>query len=457
MMRTHQFFLYILLITLFAWSNPCVASVEDADKLLIQMRSRAESIPADSIDPILIAKSYMLNQNLDTIDLVNDKKGYLDKATELLLVYKKVVSNSILDDIERKINRLSSVNPSDYMNEQWKSLLGRQERLNFEDISYIDELDKLITDLDDFEVSLERMIQELAQKAETSTYFKTARFFYESLILLNPSNADAIRFIVNNTYAQGEVIGNSIGMQFTCIPAGVFTMGTPVSERFRDADENIHRVRITRSFLMSTAEVTRGDYIKVLGKDLHNMNTNDKEIMDSPACNVSWFEAVEFCRRLSEMEKAIYRLPTEAEWEYASRAGSNTPFTNDLTLLTTQSANIYDYNNPELSAVKLVKSNGIPNRWGLYDMHGNVWEWCQDWMQSYLSEDQVDPICDQISEANIQIAPTKVARGGSFDDDYTKARSGNRWDFAPSASSDKIGFRIVKEIQPTHDYVNTSQ
>ncbi len=181
---------------------------------------------------------------------------------------------------------------------------------------------------------------------------------------------------------------NSIGMEFASIPAGKFLMGTPETEKERDPNETRHEVTLTQGFRLGVHEVTQAQYEQVMGK-----NPSYFKGAMLPVETVSYDDALEFCQKLSDLpaEKAVgrkYRLPTEAEWEYCSRAGTSTPFHFGTEMKGTQ-ANC-DGNFPYGTTEKgpyLEKTSPVgsypANAWGLHDMHGNVWEWCQDWYGDY--------------------------------------------------------------------------
>jgi len=225
---------------------------------------------------------------------------------------------------------------------------------------------------------------------------------------------------------------DSIGMEFKMIPAGDFLMGSPQTETRRNEDEFQHRVRITKPFKMCVHEVTQAQYEQVMGN-----NRSMFKGAEHPVEAVNWVDAVEFCRRLSELpaEKAagnIYRLPTEAQWEYACRAGTTTQFS-----FGDDEADLGDYAwYAENSANKTHPvGSKLPNAWGLYDMHGNVWEWCLDWYGDMPSGSLTDPTGPTSGRS-------RVRRGGSWSHDAGDCRSALRVNYGPAIRRGNIGFRV---------------
>ncbi len=226
---------------------------------------------------------------------------------------------------------------------------------------------------------------------------------------------------------------DSIGMKFKLIPAGTFTMGE---------GDQAHEVTLTKPFWMGVHEVTQAQYEQVMG-----VNPSKYKGSDNPVETVSWENAVEFCRKLSELpaEKEagnVYRLPTEAEWEYACRAGTTTnySFGDDESDLSgygwyDQAAN-GDKHHPVGSKQ--------PNAWGLYDMHGNVWEWCQDWKEDYPEGAVTDPSGPTLTM--MQVSPSgpwyRVIRGGSWVSTAEYCRSATRFGGNLSYSVNGLGFRV---------------
>jgi formylglycine-generating enzyme required for sulfatase activity len=257
-------------------------------------------------------------------------------------------------------------------------------------------------------------------------------------------------------------LSNSIGMKLVRIEPGTFTMGSatePPRDRktweTRDWDESpAHQVKITKPFYMGAFEVTNAQYeqfdpahAKLRGK----FGTSKAD--DEPVTHVTWQQAVDFCNWLSKKEGKPYRLPTEAEWEYACRAGTTTIF-NSGDVLTPAQANFgltkdgkrpvgydsdRDYN--RMGTTTPVGSYP-PNAWGLRDMHGNALEWCLDWYGPYDAAAQTDPVGRVDGYA-------RVARGGSFlipvreQDNARFCRSANRSGFLPEDANRATGFRVV--------------
>ncbi|MFM9065816.1 MAG: formylglycine-generating enzyme family protein [Planctomycetota bacterium] len=237
-----------------------------------------------------------------------------------------------------------------------------------------------------------------------------------------------------------QEITNSIGMKLVLIPKGKFLMGSPETEAARDADEQQHEVTLSRDYYLGAYEVTQGQYKKVMGKNPSRVSWLRvwEGTSSYPVEQVYWEEAVEFCRRLSvlpEEQKSgrVYRLPTEAEWEYGCRAGSKTAYSfGDDKGRLDEYARYYDNSNLSTHPVGTKK----PNPWGLYDMHGNVLEWCQDWAAEYDPGPQTDPTGP--SEGSL-----RESRGGGWSYDAAGCRSAYRNGLDPSARWHFLGFRLA--------------
>jgi formylglycine-generating enzyme required for sulfatase activity/serine/threonine protein kinase len=227
---------------------------------------------------------------------------------------------------------------------------------------------------------------------------------------------------------------NSIGMKFVVIPAGEFMMGSPEDEPGHRDDETLHKVTLTQPFQIGMHEVTQEQYQKVMGT-----NPSDRKGPQNPVEMVSWNDAVEFCRKLSEQpeEKAagsVYRLPTEAQWEYTCRAGTTTGYSfGDSESELGDYARYLDNSQNTTHPVGQKK----PNAWGLYDMHGNVFEWCQDWYGDYPSGLVTDPTGPISSDR-------RVLRGGSFYNQASHVRSARRANVQPDYRGADLGFRPAR-------------
>ena len=220
------------------------------------------------------------------------------------------------------------------------------------------------------------------------------------------------------------------------IEPGSFVMGTPKSEVHRDRDERPHKVTLTEPYYLGATEVTQSQYDMIMGDNPSHFKGDDR-----PVESVSWEDAVEFCRRLTERERRAgrlpegqeYRLPTEAEWEYACRAGSRTAycFGNDTRALSGY-AWFQHTSRRRTHDVGQKRSNA----WGLYDMHGNVYEWCSDWYGDY----PVGPVADPTGP---QKGTSRVMRGGSWATPHMSCRSAARAWGLPSSPSHIVGFRVA--------------
>lgn len=230
---------------------------------------------------------------------------------------------------------------------------------------------------------------------------------------------------------------NSIGMKLVLIPAGEFLMGSPDSEAGRSKDEGPqHKVRITKSFYMGAFEVTQGQYEKVTGEN----PTLFKESPEHPVDKVTWQHAVNFCKKLSALPEEkragrVYRLPTSAEWEYACRAGTTTAFHTGASL---SEANFGG--DPDLGCKSRKVGFYNPNGWGLYDMHGNVREWCMDGPRKYPDDPKV-VLDDPVGE----LPGFRILRGGDSISSAVKCRSASfqRAEPASPYNDDGQGFRVV--------------
>ena len=317
-------------------------------------------------------------------------------------------------------------------------------------------------------------------------------------------NMDTLVDKVVETIAGGERQPGGTGgttpipSNFVRIQGGTFTMGSPSSEPQRDSNEGPQHQVTVSSFYMGIYEVTQREYQEVMGTTPSQFRG-----YNLPVEMVSWYDAIEYCNRRSEREGLTpaymidksrsdpnnrnesdtvrwlvtwnrnangYRLPTEAEWEYACRAGTVTPFNtgNNIMASLANYDGRYPYNsdynaNGTYRQMTTAVGNFAPNPWGLYDMHGNVWEWCWDWYGNYSSGAQADPQGVGIKERsgiwNYMSTPPSPAPQGAVSDSYRVMRGGSWYDYGlglrsayrgygnPADWYDGVGFRLVRNAQ----------
>jgi formylglycine-generating enzyme required for sulfatase activity len=287
-------------------------------------------------------------------------------------------------------------------------------------------------------------------------------------------------FDISRSLGLAKEITNSIGMKLILIPAGEFMMGSPEGDKGRESDEHPHRVRITKPFYLGAHEVTLGQFLEFYHRANYKTEaerdgkggwgyTGDREspfkqspeyvawnsgfpqTKDHPVVNVSWNDAVAFCEWLGRKEGKTYRLPTEAEWEYACRAGTTTRyyFGDDSEGLV-RAGNVRDMTTKATFPGWTTESGSDgyvftapvgrfqPDPFGLYDMHGNVWEWCADWAGGDYY--QSSPVDDPTGPAS---GSFRESRGGSWYDAPGSCRAANRNCSSPDYRSFNLGFRVA--------------
>ena len=232
-------------------------------------------------------------------------------------------------------------------------------------------------------------------------------------------------------------------MTFNKISAGRFMMGSPDSEAGRYDDEGPqHQVTISKGFEMQTTEVTQSLWVSVMGANPSRFQKSEncpgefKTTNNIPMCpnnpveQVIWDEAQAFISKLNaKADGHTYRLPTEAEWEYAARAGTTGAYAGDLDAMAW-----YDINSGYMSHPVAKKQ---ANAWGLFDMHGNVWEWTADWYAAYSASQVTDPVGPSSGSV-------RVLRGGGWHDTAQDCRSANRSNGAPDGRDSDLGFRLLR-------------
>jgi len=248
---------------------------------------------------------------------------------------------------------------------------------------------------------------------------------------------------------------------FILIRGGTFTMGSPTTELERGNDELQHRVTVS-DFCLAKSEVTQREYRTLMGN-----NPSNSQGDNLPVENVTWFDAIRYCNALSTREGLTpaytinadnvtwnrnangYRLPTEAEWEFACRARTTTPFNTGNNINDNQANfyNNYGYNNDASGRITggyrqrtLAVNSFSPNQFDLYDMHGNVWEWCWDWYGAYDTAAQTNP-------TGAQTGTLRINRGGGWNDFPKHIRSAYRAATPPNNTSFNIGFRLARNAR----------
>jgi len=256
-----------------------------------------------------------------------------------------------------------------------------------------------------------------------------------------------------------ENLGNGIQLEMVMIPSGSFMMGLPETEEGSTKNERPQHQVTIKAFCLGKYQVTQAQWKAVaafpqVNKEL-KLDPSRFKGDNRPVEQVSWEDAVEFCDRLSRHTKRQYRLPSEAEWEYACRAGTTTPFHFGETTITTNLANYQGTDNEEYKwsgsygsgpkgvyreETTAVGSFGVANNFGLYDMHGNVWEWCQDdWHSDYEGA----PTDGSAWLSSEESSDRKLLRGGSWDNYPGNCRSAYRYLGNLDPYYYHIGFRVV--------------
>ena len=254
--------------------------------------------------------------------------------------------------------------------------------------------------------------------------------FYALISFAAAAMVSGLLLSLNNAAGGERIFENSLGMKLVLIPAGEFVMGSPFDEKYRQQDEFPHPVVISRPYYIGMTEVTQAQWVEIMG-----INRSNSRGDNLPVEKISWQDAVLFCKKLSEREGKIYRLPTEAEWEYACRAGIPGAVGADGML--------YDvawYASNSDAGTHAIGSK-TPNAWGLYDMLGNVSEWCGDYyVPDYPRIETVDP-------AGPEKGSARVIRGGAWDSFPPACRAAARSSAPSSYQFTQTGLRVVMEAE----------
>lgn len=268
---------------------------------------------------------------------------------------------------------------------------------------------------------------------------RLSKFFGVPLELYKDILAEEPSFIVQKSR---DIIINGVRQGFRWIPSGKFLMGSPKNENERYSDEVQYEVILTKGYWLAETACTQALWEAVRGNNPSRFKGGQ-----NPVENVSWADIIKFIEKLNNLEPMLnFRLPTEAEWEYACRAGTTTPFSFGENI-TPEQVN-YDGNNPYRGGKKgnyrkkTVPVKSLPcNPWGLYEMHGNLWEWCANWYrESYSVDSVVNPVGPESGDDH-------VIRGGSWSNFGGSVRSACRYWHNHDYSSDFIGFRLVIDFK----------
>lgn len=239
-------------------------------------------------------------------------------------------------------------------------------------------------------------------------------------------------------------LGGGVKMELVRIKAGTFKMGSPESESGHVSSEKQHQVTIGKDFYMGKYAVTQEQYEAVMGNNPSEFTSSKGGGPRNPVDQVSWYDAVEFCQKLSAKCGKLIKLPTEAQWEYSCRAGTTGPF-NFSGPISTDKVNYYGNGTYDGSAKGQIRSKSTPvgtfqpNEWGLYDMHGNIYQWCADWYGEYNIFSETDP-------HGAESGKVRVSRGGCYGSHPTNCRSAFRNSDPPELRPLGLGFRVVLSL-----------
>jgi formylglycine-generating enzyme required for sulfatase activity len=272
---------------------------------------------------------------------------------------------------------------------------------------------------------------------------KSAVQAFKAALLLKPKDRAALKGLKTTDQLpnHGETFTNALGMEFIYIAPASFLMGSPSTEPGRDADERRHKVTLTTGYWLQATEITQGQWQTLMGSNPSHFKDSGE---DYPVENVSYGDVQKFIKRLNDASAPEqYRLPTEAEWEFGARAGSDKAFASgDISDLgcgkdnkLRKTAWYCGTSNERTHAV----GQKQPNAWGLYDMHGNVWEWCRDWYGAYSFGEVIDA-------KGPPDGKYRISRGGSWYDGAGLCRSAYRGRFSPGRRNGDLGFRLVKSL-----------
>ena len=410
----------------------------------------------DEADPVALLRKKQQDAHEKELKVIADLKkqirvleAQIKQVNHRLLEIKgsEIMTRSILDEMHEVVNQKEDLEKK--LKAEKKDLGGKEKDLKEEDAKRRDAVESLKADLK----KDERKQRAAALKKDLRKYEKIIASpsvenmdikvsAWKALLVKYPEGANDVAIGDTEELVFRVKYGgmtNSIGMRFVLIQAGQFRMGSSIKEPFRNKNETRHKVMLKECFYLQTTEVTQGQWKEI-------MDENSSEFarcgMNCPVENVSWDDCQIFIERLNQREKTHkYRLPTEAEWEYACRAGRSSAFANgaisekgcgrdpNLDQMGWYCANAWRTTHP-VTEKKM-------NNWGLYDMHGNVWEWCQDWYGMYPEKAVSDP-------KGAHFGPKRVIRGGSFRNYAENCRAAYRFAYEADLKMNNVGLRIAR-------------
>ncbi|OBQ39610.1 MAG: serine/threonine protein kinase [Anabaena sp. CRKS33] len=295
---------------------------------------------------------------------------------------------------------------------------------------------------------LETMLQDIpTRRYDSAAEVLAALANQKTRVIPTPTNPPKppanINLNINPQSSFTEDLGNGVKLEMIAIPGGTFWMGSPTNEAERDDDESLQHQVTVPNFFMGKYPLTQAQYQAIMGHNPSYFKGNNR-----PVERVIWNDAVTFCQKLSQKTGKNYRLPSEAEWEYACRAGTKTPFSFGDNI-TTDLVN-YNGNYPYKSAPKgkyREQTTDVgtfpPNTFGLYDMHGNVWEWCEDdWHENYIN-----PPTDGSAWNSQSGSSSKVLRGGSWSFGARRCRAAIRGRLLRDDRYNCCGFRVASSFR----------
>jgi len=407
-----------------------------------------------------------LSKRLATLTLISSERAEVAAATlqasggayaDAVARIGPVVANQVTELYAAKAAALSTIKLEDYtVSPAAKKLLAALGKAdvaakNSVWAEAVANRDEAIALVEETQGEIAARLSLVAKEALERNDLDMATYFYEQALRLDQRNEGARAHLFLHKFKAGQAIRAANGMEFVYVPPGQFTRGSRTAEPGRSADEEQALVKFSAGIFMGVTEVTQRQWDQVMGPGAASRTITAARAKgetigpDLPMHSVRWDEARAFCDKLSAMEARRYRLPTEAEWEYACRAGTETAFNLGSDGLSARDANIEDGSSASSGALAPVATRGRANAWGLRDMHGNVWEWCADWSAPYVRADQIDPTGpaeDVIGSVDLAM---KVVRGGGWNAPASDARSANRWEYSPAVTTPYIGFRITLE------------